>query len=97
MDADVITQFYRLGALHNGDNDRLLVVLICPLGFIDRRTAVQLIRDKITDWLRIIADDRKILAQVDTLNDIVHNERLRQKSAERTKSRLCIKHKNTKL
>ena len=60
MDADVITQFYRLGALHNGDNDRLLVVLICPLGFIDRCTAVQLIRDKITDWLRIIADDRKI-------------------------------------
>ena len=66
---------------------------ICPLGFIERRTAVQLIRDKITDGLRIIANDRKILAQVDTLNDIVHNERLCQKSAERTKSCLCIKHK----
>ena len=77
-----VTQLHRLASLHDGENDRLLVVLVSALRAVDRRTPVQLLRDKVADWLRIRTDNREILAHVDILNHAVNYERLREKSAQ---------------
>ena len=92
MQTNIVTQLHRLTALHNCNNDCLLVVLIRPLRFIYRRAAVQMIRDKIADRLRIVTDNCKVFAQVDTLYHIVHHKRFCQKTAERTQTRLRVEH-----
>ena len=79
---DKVTQLHRLASLHDGKNDRLLVVLVSTLRAVNRRTPVQLLRDKVADWLRIRADNREILAHVNILNYAVNYERLCEKSAQ---------------
>ena len=87
---DKVTQLHRLASLHDRENDRLLVVLVSALRAVNRRTPIQLLRDKAADRLRIRTDNREILAHINILNHAVDHKRLREKSAQRKKSGLCI-------
>lgn len=78
----VISKLHSLSSFQSSKYHIFLTVRIGSLRLADGRTALQLMCDKIADWLRIIADYIKILTQIDIFNHIVYDQSFSQQSAE---------------
>ena len=65
---------------------------INTLPMINRSTPVQLLHNKLTNYIRLTGNNRKILIQLHPLNRLINQQRLSHKPQHRTKPRSKIKH-----
>ena len=90
--ADEVPKLDRLTTMHRGHDDGLFVITVRTPRFEGRRTTMELLNDEITDRLRMLADDAEALAQIHTLDDIVHDQGLRNQSEDREESSCRSEH-----
>ena len=90
-----IPQQHGLMPVQRGKDDILLRSGKGPLPITDRGAAVQLMYDKITDWLRPAAEYVKILGQVQAFDKVVHQHRAERQSQAGVQPHLHVKHEKS--
>ena len=92
---DIVSKKQRLMAVQSSENNVFLIAGEGTLCVDGRRTAVQSLYNKLTNWLRITADDVEILGHVHALDNVVHQEGLDQQTKERVHTSFNAEHKKT--
>ena len=92
---DKITQLHRLPPLHHRQDHIFPVVGKGTLRLKNRSTPVQVHMDELTDWLRVVTDNRKVLAQIYILNGRVYHQRLCHQAAKGEHPRLDVKYEES--